>query len=368
MKLGLARLLAAFTLFGSISCVSIAPRASKSENSLTIMTYNVENLFDTKQDKDREDYTFLPLSLKGTPEHRLNCSKLNGFRQKECLEFDWNEDVLERKLNRLANVILSTNNGNGPDVLILDEVENLNVLEMLNKKLAKAKYKSVILLEGPDLRGIDIGMLSRLPQARPAKLHAIGFKPKTPEDKEWMARSRNILHSAFRLPNGDILNVLGVHFPSQHNPTYWREQAIDYLNHIAGQLPPTELVVVGGDFNISAEEDNRSNLYRERLQNNWLVSHYIGCGSCSGTHNYRGSWSFLDALLFVPSMGPSGSARWQVDPKSIHVVTESRYQTSQYMTPARFNDRKPVGVSDHYPLIAEIVPREPLQTTKADNR
>ena len=32
------------------------------------MTYNVENLFDTKHDEGKDDYTFLPLSFKRTSE------------------------------------------------------------------------------------------------------------------------------------------------------------------------------------------------------------------------------------------------------------------------------------------------------------
>ncbi|MGE0762163.1 MAG: hypothetical protein AB7N80_02680, partial [Bdellovibrionales bacterium] len=136
---------------------------------------------------------------------------------------------------------------------------------------------------------------------------------------------------------------------------------------LQAKLPATELAIAGGDFNISAEEDARTNLYRSRLQQKWLVSHYIGCGDCAGTHNYRGSWSFLDALLFSPNMGPGGTSRWQVDPKSIHVFKEGRYQTSRYMTPARFDENKPVGVSDHYPLLGEIVLREVIETKKAEN-
>ena len=339
------------------ACVSRSAREPHTADSLTVMTYNVENLFDTKQDADREDYTFLPLAIKNTPQHRLNCSKL-GFRQSECRETDWNESVLNRKLEQLADVILSVNGGRGPDVMILDEVENLNVLNMLNEKLGKAKFATVVLVEGPDVRGIDVGMMSRFPLVKSAVLHPINFAPKTEEDKIWMARSRNILHSTFKLPNNDILNVFGVHFPSQHNPTYWREQAIDFLNGLMSKLPKGELAIAGGDFNISSEEDARFNLFRDRLQQKWLVSHYIGCGQCVGTHNYRGSWSFLDALLFQPSMGPNGDSKWQVVPKSIHVFKESRFQTSQYMTPARFDERKPVGVSDHYPMIAEIVLRQ----------
>ena len=41
---------------------------------VSVMTYNVENLFDTVHDKNREDFTFLPLREKGKSEVVAFCS------------------------------------------------------------------------------------------------------------------------------------------------------------------------------------------------------------------------------------------------------------------------------------------------------
>ncbi len=337
---------------------STAPKPSAKPGSVALMAFNVENLFDAQADAGREDFTYLPLSLKGSLAHRSNCAK-QGSRSRisECLELDWNQDVVNRKLSRLADVILSVNEGKGPDVLIMEEVENFNILSQLNDNYLKmAGYKHVILIEGPDLRGIDIGMLSRLPLVGEAKLHRIEFKPKTEEDKTWMARSRGVLEATFKLPSNDLITALGVHFPSQQNPSYWREQAIDFLNHLKSQLPKDRMVFVGGDFNISSEEDSRLGFFRNRLGDKWLVSHYVGCGNCVGTHMYKGGWSFLDALLFPPAMRPGGTAPWHLDIGSIEVIRGGRYQSSSFGGPARFSADKSNGVSDHYPILARIYP------------
>ena len=37
---------------------------SVSAKTISVMSYNVENLFDTVHDQGKEDYTYLPLSLK----------------------------------------------------------------------------------------------------------------------------------------------------------------------------------------------------------------------------------------------------------------------------------------------------------------
>lgn len=339
-------------------CAGAPKKALDPAKSVTVMAYNLENLFDTTPDPGREDFTFISKAYKGTTAHRLSCAKLetSESRKQECLEKDWSEDHLDKKMSRLAAVILGVNDGHGPDILITEETENIRVLKMFNDKYLKpAGYQSVVLIEGPDLRGIDIGMLSRFPIEGEPKLIPINFIPKTDDDKEWMARSRSILQTTFKLPSGELMTVMGVHLPSQANPAYWREQAIDTLSTLKSQLPKDRLIIVGGDFNISSEEDARHSLYRERLGKDWLISHYIGCGKCDGTYNYRGSWNFLDALLFSPNLGPTGNSKWRVDGSSIEVVKNSRYQTNIFNSPARFDENMAVGVSDHYPIKATIV-------------
>lgn len=341
-----------------ISCVSHGPSTDQEPGSISVMAYNVENLFDTEHDKGTEDFTFLPKSLKSVSEIQRGCLTLTPYRQKECFETDWNDEKLDLKLARLTDVITQVNSGRGPDLLLMEEVENIKVLERWNQKFLKGLgYQSVVLIEGPDVRGIDVAMMSRLPLDGKPVLHKIPFVATNEKDKEWMGRSRGILEATFVLPDGQKLTAFGVHFPSQHNPTPWREQAIAYLNKLKAGLPKDRLVIAGGDFNISREEDNKSQLFSEKIGKNWKVSHYVGCEQCVGTHNYKRTWSFLDALIFDQGMMESGSAPWFVDLKSISVPNRSRYQMTRFFTPARFDENKPAGVSDHWPIYMVIKPR-----------
>lgn len=326
------------------------------------MTYNVENLFDNLDDQGKEDETYLPIEVKRTAQHRRKCARVSrDYYRKLCMNTDWSDAKIKRKLKRLADVILQIKNGQGPDVLIMQEVENLNVLERLRLNHLKGKgYLKSILIEGPDKRGIDVAIMSKLPQAGKAKLNIIDLsvadKEKKKADKNWKARpTRGILQARFQLPDDKKLTVFGVHFPSQGSPTPYRKVAVTTLNKLKKKLAPSEYVIAAGDFNITTKEDAKEGLFSKDLAKEWMVSHLIGCNSCEGTHSYRGDWSFLDAILFSKNF--RGEV-WVVDRKSIRVANKSIYQKNHYGAPARFRDGKnQKGVSDHWPLAADIVPK-----------
>lgn len=327
------------------------------ESTVSIMTYNVENLFDTRHDKDKEDFTYLPKALKNTPEILSYCIKLNPYpRRKECLDLDWTEAALNEKLLRLSDAILQVGNGKGPDVLILDEVENANVLHALNSKyLKKAGYKTEILLEGQDRRGIDTAILSRLSNSSQPSLIKIKFSAQTSREAKKLDRLRGVLEARLLLPDGNVLRILGVHLPALPSPTKWRAQSLDFINSITSEKG--QLTIVAGDFNITDEEEKSEGLIQHKISSHWLVSHKIGCLKCPGTHYYayEKKWSFLDLLLFPKEMDQTqGRASWYIDGKSIRVVTSGRYQNLKNGKPAKFNLKKKMGVSDHYPLYAEI--------------
>ncbi|MCB0422529.1 MAG: endonuclease/exonuclease/phosphatase family protein [Bdellovibrionales bacterium] len=344
-------------------CATHLPqRWTQRPDEVSIMTYNVENLFDTAHDKGKDDLSFLPLSLKAQPKHKAECQKITNPRYKEqCLHQDWSDSVLEEKMQRLAQVILQVNNGRGADLVFLQEVENINVLKQLNDKYLKsAQYKHIVLLEGPDHRGIDTAFLSRLEMTTPPQLHKIPFKGKSAEDQKKMEQSRSILQATFRLPTGTPLTAFAIHFPSPGHPSYWRKQAISHLNYLKSQVPKDHLVIAGGDFNITAKEDQKNRLYQKELAEKWLVSHLIGCRQCKGTEFFsKGqSWSFLDALLFDKKF-QDRQAPWQIDVTSISVAHRVPLQNSSIGTPARFDKDNPVGVSDHWPVYARLKSQAP---------
>lgn len=330
-----------------------------SEQRVSLLTYNVENLFDTVHDQGKDDFAYLPLAVKKAhPEYLATCAKITvqAWRD-ECEKTDWTDAKLEEKLTRLADVIGQINDGRGPDILLLDEVENRHAVEMLNARLGKSAYQTRVLLEGWDERGIDTAVLSRLPQWDKPILHKVPYQNENGDSSDKTGKTRGILEVRLLLPDGQKASVFAVHFPSGGGPGYLRRQAADYLAVLKQQLPSDVLPIVGGDFNINAGEEKEHGYIANNLASTWNVSHLIGCSDCKGSYYYHTlrQWSFFDIFLFPMEMTEDGFNGWKVDPASIRLAHQSRYQVNKWGSPARFEDGKYAeGVSDHWPLYAEI--------------
>jgi endonuclease/exonuclease/phosphatase family metal-dependent hydrolase len=342
---------------------------------VSIMAFNVENLFDNKHDAGKTDYAFLPLSEKSTPEIQAACDKAGSpFYIKECKELNWDDKTLEAKLNSIAQAIAQIQNGAGPDILMLEEVENLNVLKMLNAKLTKANYQTVILIEGPDQRGIDTAVLSRFPISGTAKLHTV---PPVVGSDGALRPTRGILEAPLVLRDGTVLHVLAAHLPSQSNPRVARVAAFDSARKVIANFPAADPVVFGGDLNVSAEEESQAGFFKQFASEGWAVAHFVGCKSCQGTEVFKGTWSYLDTLLFSPMLAtfsaPAAAAKtptppaqkpsqlvWKLNPASIRLADADPNQKhttgapSRLGQPKRFDPKTLEGVSDHFPIYAEI--------------
>lgn len=354
-------------VFFSFACVQkpkpiFTPAAAPREGTITVMTFNVQNLFDTDDDPDKNDEAFLPLDKK-TSLVKAAChasNQENSYYLKECLTNDWNERILKMKMKRLTDVVRQIKNGKGPDVLILQEVENIKILERWRTEyLADMNFKPALLIEGPDKRGIDVGILSKLESVGPTTLHLIPYKANEALKADQIRPTRGILEATLALPDGAPLTVLGLHFPSQSAPTETRKQAVDFINVIRSKLPQDRMVIVGGDFNISSDEDSKTGYVSRTLAKDWGVSHLMGCQGCPGTTFYprNQTWSFFDILLVTPGLKPEGSSPWKVLPETIRIENNSIYHTNRYGSPSRFNENRKDGVSDHWPMVLEIIKR-----------
>jgi endonuclease/exonuclease/phosphatase family metal-dependent hydrolase len=314
------------------------------------MTFNVENLFDTTDDPGKDDRTFLPLTAKQNDEHRNACAKIEVKRWREqCLYWDWNEQLLERKLQVLADAILQIDDGRGADIIALQEVENLAVLDRLRRDyLAESDYLPAILIDGKDARGIDVAFLSRLPQAAAPVLHEIEFSG-VPAER--IADTRGILEASFRLPDGSVLSGFSVHFPAPFHPTEMRIAAYRQLNRLLASLPADRAAFAAGDFNTTSAEDREKKLLQSLVRPTWTVAHELGCGDCRGTQYYAPSddWSFLDMILWSPARRGE-NATWGIRADSVHLANNTPAQVRDDATPARFEVADGSGVSDHWPL------------------
>lgn len=337
----------------------------KAEDEISVMNFNVENLFDTVKTPGHNDETYLPLAMKKRDASlRKACEENNDstYRRNECLGTDWTPEVLEAKLKNIAQVILGVD-GNGPDNLMLIEIESDVVLNQLNKEyLQKANYQTQVILDGPDKRGINLAFLSRLPLVGKPVLHPIPWKPENENDREWMERSRRILEVTVKAPNGDPITFLVGHFPSQANPSYWREQISAFAAELIKAKGPDALVVLGGDLNVTHEEEENKKILTKTLGEVGAISHFVGCKTCDGTHNYRKSWSFLDVQVYSKGLLPEGQGSYKLLPETIDVIRYDDIHLSKGKYPKRWDDEGMTGISDHFPLYARLKQRGPAKS------
>jgi len=149
--------------------------------TVTVMQWNVENLFDTVDDPANKGDD--PFTARGW-EH-------------------WTDERYQAKLANLARVIET----NAPDLICLEEIENRRVLDDLRGVLKTTygrDYPYVIHREGSDHRGIDVAILSAIPAASPRWL--------TPVPEQ-----RDILSADFDV-EGQRITLIVNHWKSRLGP------------------------------------------------------------------------------------------------------------------------------------------------------
>jgi endonuclease/exonuclease/phosphatase family metal-dependent hydrolase len=336
----------------------VTPQPRAGDATLTIMTFNVENLFDNIDDPGKEDRTYLALADKQSEEHKTACNRIEVDRwRRQCLEWDWNDEIIDKKLAVVAGTILQVGNGRGPDIVALQEVENIDILERLRTEyLAAAGYRPGILIEGDDLRGIDVAFLTRLDLAGPPQLHRIDFSG-VGEDRVY--DTRGILEATFVRPDGTLMTGYSVHFPAPFHPTEMREAAYRRLNALRAGLPPDRDAFAAGDFNTTSAEDRQKDMLARFARPYWTVTHEVGCRGCKGTSYYppRDDWSFLDMILWSPAADRGKNATWELRAGSVRIANAASGQTRPDGTPWRFQMPAGDGVSDHWPVVVSIEPK-----------
>ncbi len=342
---------------------------------ISVVTFNAENLFDTEDDAaNPRDDTYLPKAIKDSrgQSHTEICEAHNnpGFYRKQCKTLDWNQSVYDAKLEAYANVMLAM--PQIPDVLIIPETENKQVVEDLTTRFLSSQNYKIVQLDTsnePISRGIDVAILSKLPIKGQPIAHKIDFK----SDAELCGVTRDIVQAELALPNGESLHVFGVHFPSGRSPTRCRYRAFNFLNELAGKLQEGSLSVAAGDFNINCNETTSDAYQRLLLRGNWYTSPVIthGCtapGSSKHTDRLLGfwhTWSFLDQILVSKDLilTQASTKNWFADLGSFQtlVVDSQQYKVDKndkgFIEPRRFNPEDQSGVSDHWPVGIRLLKR-----------
>lgn len=250
----------AATSFSASNAVPIGPDEvfiqNTEPNELKIMSYNVLNLFDADKDPGKEDWLWLPKNYPGRQEA---CKKITDQRDKNmCSQFDWTYSKVDLKLNQIKKVV--SFQGSLPDMMAVVEVENANVLGLLAKKLG---YKNFIITDGPDLRGIDVGLMYNTT----SELNFIKWEPIHVQLKSGRF-TRDILRADFKWKNS-LLSIYVNHWPSQRNPTEERLTVAktlgDDIDKMTRLMGDQWSAVAIGDFNTI--DNDQPNPINDVIQN-----------------------------------------------------------------------------------------------------
>ena len=329
----MTRNIVSFILIFSISFIVYS-------DNITVMSINTQNLFDTLDDPLKDDKAFLPIEMKQSLKHKNSCNSITVKRWRmECFFQDWNEETKNAKLQNLLEVIVAYDT-NGADVIGLQEVENMNILQQLFKLLEPYGYIDFKLLESTDKRGVDTAFISKYKISNP-KLHYVNFSPNFET-----IDTRPIFEIDINF-NEKTLKFYNVHFPSNFHPAQMRIESFQKLKElIASHNMPS---VALGDFNLTDKDDNKYNVYKNQ-EDYWYVAHREGCSSCLGTYYYgKGkTWDYLDTIMVSRNRG----IKFIDGTIDVFKIKFNTYKNTG--KPHWFNPETKRGVSDHFPIVAEI--------------
>ena len=313
--------------------------------------WNLENLFDLHDSAERPDWL----------QRKLN-RELDG----------WNADVLDIKLDQLAQIIKRMNNGCGPDLLGVCEVEGRVVLDKLLRKLDLPGRKyAVIHSDTGDGRGIDVAFIYDLKLFRkPYKSYVFNHVVLKRN------ATRDILQVNFKTRGSQPIDfvVIGNHWPSKLGGDLasepYRIMAAETLSYWLERIPEKFAkevpVVVMGDFNdepfnrsitdyalaLKDSDKVRSRRTRRPVLFNlmWEIQE-DGVGS-----HYYDDWSMLDQMMINRCL-LNGDNGLTLVPKSCGIYRDAdmlkRGKPRRFGRPSS-SSFDTAGFSDHLPIYMRI--------------
>ena len=304
------------------------------QERIRFVTYNVENLFDCKDDSLTQDEEFLPTALRRWTPYRY-----------------WN------KLHAVARTLTTIGADRAPDIVALCEVENDSVMYDLTRRSAlRSVGYEYLMTSSFDSRGIDVALLYKPTTFRPFHSEVL----RLPASQLPEGRSvRDVLCVSGCLVTGDTLDILVCHLPSRlrgRQSAWLRHSVAMLMSHAIDSISASRAVpriVVMGDFN----DLSTSRALRPLQVDNGLVCVTEDLG---GSYRYKGKWEQIDHLYLSPALvdttrnlhlAPSGA--W-VAHEDFLIEPEPLY--GGYRPRRTYNGMKYIGgTSDHLPTCLDLL-------------
>lgn len=315
-----------------------------------ITWWNVENLFDVMDSSQRSEWL----------QRQLN-RELQG----------WNDEVLVRKISQLSKIIRQLNQGQGPDILGICEVENEPVIERLVKSLQPLNRDyGIAHHETLDKRGIDVAFIyDRAKFTKGLQFNHIILKRES---------TRDLFQVNFQTQSGKDLILVGNHWPSRlggvlesepyrivagETLSYWNSRILEEKGQNVG-------VVVMGDFNdepfnrsitdYALASNNQRRVINSRIPRLYnLMWSFLEKGI--GTFYYNNVPNMLDQFMVTKGL-INNQRQFDIDFDSIKIeMFPEMVSGGDYPNPIRFGrpaqSLNEKGFSDHYPISLVLIER-----------
>jgi predicted extracellular nuclease len=337
-----------FTLVGLIFIFSNGHSQESGNQPVTVMFYNVENLFDIYNDSTKDDDDFLPDGL-----------------------MRWNLSRYNKKISSLYKTIVAAGKWNLPAVVSLCEIENRKVLEDLvyGTYLSKYNYR-IIHEESPDQRGIDVCMIYRKDIVN--IIEYTYWIPPVINDE--IFTSRSVLYTKMVIKT-DTVHVIVNHWPSRRGGVLAGEgQRMKIAGMIRQKADSIFMknsraakIIILGDFNCTPDDQVIKSLMSSADSGrNFINLSERMATSGTGSYRYMGTWEMIDQIMVSGTMLNSKSGLFTTektfrvfnpdfllkkDPSYPGLSPLSTYRGYKYQG----------GYSDHLPVLIDLMFRHPRQ-------
>lgn len=318
----------------------------------TLAFYNLENLFDTINDIDKQDEFSPIMQFKG------NRSKVY-----------W--DKIE-KLSDVISQIGKDKTRTSPAILGVCEVENEAVLQDLVKseKLKKSRY-GIIHFDSPDKRGIDVALLYQQRYFRP--IHYEIFNPNIYLENKKIY-TRDILLVTGYLDD-ELIHIIVNHWPSRRGGELksrpMREKAAYSLTKIIERIRENDKnakIVIMGDFNddpinssfkkVLKTKKNKEDINDDDIYNPYEKMFENGLN----TLGYRDNINLFDQILLTSSLiDKKDFTTYKMFKSGIfnkRFLTQKRGRYKGYPFRSFSRGNYTSGYSDHYPVYIYLIKRK----------
>ncbi|MCP4553043.1 MAG: endonuclease [Bacteroidetes bacterium] len=339
-----------FTLWGMVLCClcqlthskkAISPTNEGTEkcDTIQIVFYNVENLFDHLDDPKTLDDDFT--------------SSGNHY---------WTKKRYDQKLNKIGQSILHTSGWQYPAIIGLCEVENRSVLlDFINTPLFKAHPYAIIHHDSEDRRGIDVAVIydSSIVEALDYKFIPVGLNDGY--------KSREIVYLKTSLYE-DTLHLFLNHWPSRYQGALRSESRRMLASQLVKDLcdsitahDDNANIIIMGDFNDEPQNKSIQNLtecFTKEKPLNQLTNIMKDMHRDHGTIKYKGIWYLFDQFIVSNSLLTNDSGLCILGEPKIGGSNFLLEEDKKYLgkKPFRtyvgfkYND----GYSDHLPIVLKV--------------